>query len=67
MKVLRTVADMRRHLRAQRGSRAIVPTMGALHEGHIALFRAARRASQHVVASLFVNPDQFNDPADLAA
>jgi len=67
MKVLRTVADMRRHLRAQRGSRAIVPTMGALHEGHIALFRAARRACQHVVASLFVNPGQFNDPADLAA
>lgn len=67
MKVLRTVADMRRHLRAQRGSRAIVPTMGALHEGHIALFRAARRACQHVVASLFVNPGQFNDPADIAA
>lgn len=67
MKTLRTVADMREHLRAQRGSLGLVPTMGALHDGHVALFRAARRACTHVVASIFVNPGQFNDPADLAA
>ena len=87
--MLRTVADVREHLRARRGSlgpalseRAIkrvggpalserveglVPTMGALHDGHVALFRAARRTCTHVVASIFVNPGQFNDPADLAA
>ena len=41
--------------------------MGALHDGHVALFRAARQACGHVVATLFVNPGQFNDPADLAA
>jgi pantoate--beta-alanine ligase len=41
--------------------------MGALHDGHAALFRAARRDGAHVVASLFVNPAQFNDPADFAA
>jgi len=67
VKTLRTVADVREHLRAQRGPVAIVPTMGALHDGHVALFRAARRACKHVVATIFVNPGQFNDPADLAA
>src|SRR4051794_15305104 len=41
--------------------------MGAFHEGHLTLFRAARRATDVVVASLFVNPTQFGDPADLAA
>jgi len=41
--------------------------MGAFHDGHIALFRAARAVSDQVVASLFVNPTQFGDPADLAA
>ena len=67
MKMLRTVADVREHLRARRGSLGLVPTMGALHDGHVALFRAARRTCTHVVASIFVNPGQFNDPADLAA
>jgi len=42
-----------------------VPTMGALHHGHVALFDAARAASDVVVASVFVNPTQFDDPADL--
>jgi pantoate--beta-alanine ligase len=41
--------------------------MGAFHDGHVALFRAARAESDPVVASLFVNPTQFDDPADLAA
>jgi pantoate--beta-alanine ligase len=69
MKTLRTVADARQHLATIRGHTTIglVPTMGALHEGHVALFRAARQACGHVVATIFVNPGQFNDPADLAA
>jgi len=67
MKTLRTVAEVREHLRAQRGALGLVPTMGALHDGHAALFRAARRASAHVVSSIFVNPGQFNEAADLAA
>lgn len=67
MKVLRTIAEARDHLRAQPGVLGLVPTMGALHDGHVALFRSARAACVHVVASIFVNPGQFNDPADLAA
>ncbi len=45
----------------------LVPTMGALHEGHVALFAAARAAGDVVLATSFVNPRQFNDARDLAA
>ena len=54
--------DLPRH-----GLVGLVPTMGALHEGHAALFRAARPACDVLVASLFVNPAQFSEAADLDA
>ncbi len=49
------------------GPVGVVPTMGALHEGHLALLRAARRRDRSVVATLFVNRTQFNDSSDYAA
>ena len=44
-----------------------IPTMGALHDGHSALIRAARAECTTVVVSIYVNPTQFSAPADLAA
>ena len=69
MNTVRTALEIKRALAPLRGTSRIglVPTMGAFHDGHMALFRAARRSSDFVVVSSFVNPSQFGDPADLAA
>ena len=69
MKTLRTRAELREALGPARRNSVLglVPTMGALHRGHLALFEAARAECGHVAATIFVNPTQFNDPADLAA
>ena len=65
--ILRTVADLRALVRGWRaaGALVVVPTMGALHDGHLSLARAARRDCGRVIVTIFVNPMQFNNPDDL--
>lgn len=69
MEVIRTVDGLRRYLseaRAEGKSVGLVPTMGALHAGHISLVNRARKENDVVVVSVFVNPTQFNNAEDLA-
>jgi pantoate--beta-alanine ligase len=69
MQTCRTVSDIRATVAGFRAAGAgvgLVPTMGALHDGHMALVSAARAAHDRVVATIFVNPSQFGQAADLA-
>lgn len=65
--IVRTVADLRAQVGAWHAAGekvGLIPTMGALHAGHLSLVAAALAAYDRAVATLFVNPKQFNDPAD---
>jgi pantoate--beta-alanine ligase len=67
MILFKKVNDLRKHLEQKRAAGnklGFVPTMGALHSGHLALIEAAKKHEELVICSIFVNPTQFNDPAD---
>ncbi|HAE68018.1 MAG TPA: pantoate--beta-alanine ligase, partial [Sphingobacterium sp.] len=68
MEIFKTKASLQAYLQQARSTGqkiALIPTMGALHEGHLSLLNYAKPISDIRVCSIFVNPTQFNDPKDL--
>lgn len=67
MILFKTINELRKYIINKRSSHTnvgFVPTMGALHTGHLSLIRASKKTSRLTVCSIFVNPTQFNDPSD---
>ena len=66
MQIVRTISDCRDRRRSLGADVAFVPTMGALHAGHLSLIEAARKLARHIIVSIFVNPTQFAPHEDFS-
>jgi pantoate--beta-alanine ligase len=64
LKQFQKTSELQSYLKTMGKSIGFVPTMGALHEGHLALIQASKSACEITVCSIFINPTQFNDPTD---
>lgn len=67
MKVFHDLQKWRQYRKANPGRLGFVPTMGALHDGHISLTQRSQQENQRTLVSIFINPTQFNDPKDFEA
>jgi pantoate--beta-alanine ligase len=64
MQIIKTIQELRNYLDSQQQTIGFVPTMGALHEGHLSLIKQSKQENKLTICSIFVNPTQFNDPKD---
>ena len=65
LKILKSIKSAKKYLMELDKPKVLIPTMGALHDGHLSLIEIAKKLNIHTIVSIFINPIQFNDKKDL--